>query len=405
MRSTSIKSANESTDQFVYHHASLDYSVVKEEEGRVLPRHTKLDGKPAYLSDHSHSLSFDLAAALPPPPFHSQSVPQLSSTAIPPDNCQSAASALCRVSPLSTVSTASATGPLTLSERKRRRVEKHREVDAVRRSREAKALSTLLQVLREEQLLQDSAAPKRAKSSTAPRSRAQVLETAVSRLRSMRALLSAQQAEQPSPVAVQPSASVTSSSSTAFLSLLSSSTSSPSSVTMSVSPVASAVSPPSVVLSWSWYESLFRCSPNHGMLISCSSRQCVSVSSDFCSYTGYTSTQVVGTVMDLCPLAPHSADYGLLDCRGASGAAADSCQPVDVLPDWQVALNRQQLMALLSGRERRVQCLFRIVRSDQSHVDGWFQCWTLSHTNQHNAPTTDTMLVLHTQPEHYIEAH
>ena len=276
---------------------------------------------------------------------------------------------------------------LSAAERKRRRVEKHRVVDAVRRTREARALSSLLEVLREEQLAQERVEKKRPKSTTQPRSRAQVLETAVTRLRSMRALLSAQESASPPPhiTLALPTVSSSSSSSSSFTSLT---TTVRASTTSSLTKLDS----PS-----DRYESLFRRAPDHTILFLAHTRTCVDVSDEFCSYSGYPTTQVIGTVVDLCPFSPTSqlADYGVIDCnqRGHSSKA------VECVPSWQVSLNRQQLSALFEGKERRVQCLFRLVLSDQSQVDGWFRCWTVG---QLGSPSQ--LLVLQTNAESYLAA-
>ena len=259
-------------------------------------------------------------------------------------------------------------------------------VDAVRRSREAKALSTLLEVLREEQLRQDRAGQKRAKSSATPRSRAQVLESAVTRLRAMRTAISAQEAALPSPGSTHSPPSL--------------STSSPPSAVSSISsPSPTAPSPsaelsPTAIESPSRYESLFRCSPDHTILFSARTRACLDVSDEFCAYSGYNNTQVIGRVVDLCPFSPSSqlAEYGIIDCSAASTA-------VECMPSWQVSLNRQQLGALFEGRERRVQCLFRLVLSDQSRVDGWFRCWTVG---QLGSPSQ--VLVIQTNADSYLPA-
>ena len=150
---------------------------------------------------------------------------------------------------------------LTAAERKRRRVEKHRVVDAVRRSREAKALSSLQDVLREEQLMQERMEQKRAKRMVAPRSRAQVLETAVSRLRAMRAMIAAAHEQQS---AGQHTAASSASLSSPSSSSLSTSTSSWAGVIPSQPAASSSSSCESCVR----YESIFRSAPDHALLFS-----------------------------------------------------------------------------------------------------------------------------------------
>ena len=285
---------------------------------------------------------------------------------------------------------------VSAAERKRRRVEKHRVVDAVRRSREAQALSRLLEVLRDEQLLQERADNKRAKSTAAPRSRAQVLETAVTRLRAMRTLLSGPESTQCPPVAtdhppVSAASSVASSASAA------SSISSPASF-VPTSPATSLDT--TVEFSGGRYESLFRCAPDHTMLFSAHTRTCLDVSDEFCAYSGYSNTQVIGTVVDLCPYsaALQLAEYGIIDCSAASAERSQS-RAAECIPEWQVSLNRQQLISLFEGRERRVQCLFRLVLHNQSQVDGWFRCWTVGRSG-----SPSQLLVIQTTAESYLAA-
>ena len=292
--------------------------------------------------------------------------------------------------------------PASAAERKRRRVEKHREVDSLRRSREAKALASLLDVLCEEQQAQERREQKRARRPTAPRSRAQVLETAVTRMRSMRAAISSLETAPPQT----PETALTSNSD------VNASTSS-SSLSQAAS-VGVRLPGPSLLDSRSaltadlpgCYEMLFRCTPDHAMLFSARTRACLDVSDDFCSWAGYDSAQMIGTVVDLCPFSPLSQlpAYGLIDysASSASGDAAkqESCiDAVDSIPEWQATLNRQQLAALFRGEERRVQCLFRLVLSDKRRVDGWFRCWTVGPQNSANQ-----LLVIQTNAESYVLA-
>ena len=237
----------------------------------------------------------------------------------------------------------------TAADRKRQRVEKHRVVDAARRSRESKALSTLLELLRDENLLRGRVDIKRQKKSIAPRTRAQVFETAISRLRLMGDLLSAQ--DQQSPPQSASSSSLTSS---------------------ALSTASSSSFSSSAHMSWLPYASLFRSAPDAALLFQTSTRRCVDVSDEFCTYTGFSNSQVIGTTVDLCPNTPSA----MVPCHGVINCS-DRSVAVDAIPEWHVKRNRQQLMSLFHGKEKRVQCLFRVVLSDGSVVDGWFRCWTI----------------------------
>ena len=138
------------------------------------------------------------------------------------------------------------------------------------------------------------------------------------------------------------------------------------------------------------YETLFRGRPNqHTLIFSHESRLCMDVSDDFCDFTGYARDEIVGRTVPLCPTLFNPRQLGTIDFW-VEGSLTSSDVDAQIYDNWL------QMMRLLRGQQPIVYCMFPVIMSDRRRLHAQFRCWISAGQRDE-----ENMLIVQTSRESY----